>query len=101
MMSASIRCMVPNPRIELGFPQTWEEHLATLMLILTRLLAAGLSVNFANCIIGSFSQEILGMIIDSTDLHLAPSRLEAITRMPRPQAVDELRTFLGLTSYFR
>ena len=80
---------------------TWEEHLATLTLVLTRLLAAGLSVNFAKCIFGSFSQAFLGMIIDSTSLHPAPTRLEAIASMPRPQTVEKLRTFLGLTGYLR
>ena len=80
---------------------TWEEHLATLTLVLTRLLAAGLSVNFAKCIFGSSSQEFLGMIIDSTGLHPAPTKLEAIASMPRPQTVEELRTFLGLTGFLR
>ena len=77
----------------------WEEHLATLTLVLTRLLAAGLSVNFAKCIFGSSSQEFLGMIINNTGLHPAPTKSEAIASMPRPQTVEELRTFLGLTGY--
>ena len=80
---------------------TWEEHLATLTLVLTRLRAAGLSVNFAKCIFGAASQEFLGMIIDSTGLHPAPSKLEAIAKMPRPSNVETLRSFLGLTSYLR
>ncbi|CAB1108851.1 unnamed protein product [Ectocarpus sp. CCAP 1310/34] len=80
---------------------SWEEHLATLTLVLNRLLAAGLSVNFAKCIFGAASQEFLGMIIDSTGLYPAPSKLDAIARMPRPHTVEELRTFLGLTGYLR
>ena len=80
---------------------TWEEHLATLTLVLTRLLAAGLSVNFAKCIFGAASQEFLGMIVDRTGLYPAPSKLVAIARMPRPHTVEELRTFLGLTGYLR
>ena len=80
---------------------TWEEHLATLVLVLNRLLAAGLSVNFAKCIFGAASQEFLGMIIDSTGLHPAPSKLEAIANMPRPTTVETLRTFLGMCGYLR
>ncbi|CAB1097320.1 unnamed protein product [Ectocarpus sp. CCAP 1310/34] len=45
---------------------TWEEHFATLTLVLNRLLAAGLSVNFAKCIFGGASQEFLGMTVDNT-----------------------------------
>ena len=80
---------------------TWEEHLATLVLVLIRPLAAGLSVNFAKCILGPASQEFLGMVIDSTGLHPALTKSEAIARMPRPQTVGEFRTFLGLTGYLR
>ncbi|CAB1118123.1 unnamed protein product [Ectocarpus sp. CCAP 1310/34] len=78
---------------------TWEEHLVTLTLVLNRLLAAGRSVNFAKCIFGAASQEFLGMIIESTDLYPAPSKLDTIARMPRPLTVKELRTFLGLSGY--
>ena len=39
--------------------KTWEEHIATLVLVLTRLLAAGLPVKFVKCIFGSSSQEFL------------------------------------------
>ncbi|CAB1096027.1 unnamed protein product [Ectocarpus sp. CCAP 1310/34] len=58
-------------------------------------------VYFAKCIFGAASQESLGMIIDSTGLYPAPSKLVAIGRMPRPHTVEELRTFLGLTGYLR
>ncbi|CAB1106770.1 unnamed protein product [Ectocarpus sp. CCAP 1310/34] len=78
---------------------TWEEYLATLTLVRNRLLAAGLSVNFAKCIFGAASQEFFGMITDSTGLYPAQSKLDAITRIPRPHTVEELRTFLGLTGY--
>ncbi|CAB1110204.1 unnamed protein product [Ectocarpus sp. CCAP 1310/34] len=81
--------------------ETWEEHLAALVLVLTRLRAAGLSVNFPKCIFGASSQEFLGIIIDATGMHPAPSKLEAIANMPRPQTVEDLRTFLGLTGYLR
>lgn len=64
---------------------TWEDHLATLTEVLTRLLAAGLSVNFAKCIFGSASQEFLGMIIDCTGIRPAPSKTEAIANMSLPR----------------
>lgn len=69
--------------------------------MLKRLQSAGLSVNFAKCIFGSASMEFLGMVIDSTGIHPAPSKLEAIACMLRPRTVEELRTFLGMTGYLR
>ena len=41
------------------------------------------------------------MIMDRTGLHPAPSKLEAIAKMPRPTTVETLRTFLGMTGYLR
>ena len=38
------------------------------------------------------------MIIDSTGLHPALTKLEAIASMPRPQTVEQLRTFLDLAN---
>ena len=75
--------------------------LSSARLVLTRLLAAGLLVIFTNCIFESAPQEFLGMIIDSTGLHPAPTKLEAIARILHPQTVEELRNFLGPTGYFR
>lgn len=75
----------------------WEEHVATITLVFNRLLAAGLSVNFAKCIFGTASQEFLGMVISGTGVCPAPSKLQAVAEMARPSTVEELRTFLGMT----
>ena len=80
---------------------TWGEHLTSMIKVLSRLLAAGLSVNFAKCIFGAARQEFLGMIIDSTGIRPAPSKLEAIEKMSPPSNVEELRAFLGMTGYLR
>ena len=68
---------------------TWDEHLTSTVKVLSRLLAAGLSVNFAKYIFGAAIQEFLGMIIDSTSIRPAPSKLEAIEKMPPPSNVEE------------
>ena len=81
--------------------ETWEEHLATLTLVLSKLRAAGLSVNYSKSIFAAASQEFLGMVVDSTGIHPAPSKLQAVAEMPRPTSVETLRSFLGLTSYLR
>ena len=41
------------------------------------------------------------MIIDSTGIRPAPSKLEAIEKMPPPSNVEELQAFLGMTGYLR
>ena len=70
--------------------------------MLSRLLGAGLSVNFAKCIFGAERQEeFLGMMIDSSGIRPSPSKVEAIEKMPPPSNVEELRAFLGMIGYMR
>ena len=78
---------------------TWDEHVAMLIVVFHRLLKAGLSLNFAKCIFGAQAQEFLGMIIDCNGVHPSPAKMEAIANMPCPRSVEELRTFLGMTGY--
>ena len=80
---------------------TWEEHVSSTLKVLSRLLGAGLSVNFATCIFGAARQEFLGMIIDSSGIRPSPSKVEAIEKMPPPSNVEELRAFLGMIGYMR
>ena len=67
---------------------TWDEHLTSIMKVLSRLLAAGLSVNFAKCIFGEARQEFLGMVIDSMGIRPTLSKLEAIEKVPPPTSVE-------------
>lgn len=69
--------------------------------IFTQLLIAILSMNFAKCIYATSHQEFLGMAVDSTRVRSSPFKVEAITNMPRPTNVEELRSFLGMTGYLR
>lgn len=75
-----------------------EKHIATLVLVLQRLLTAGLSVNFTRCIFGAASQESLGMLVNSTGLQPTPSKYAVIAANPSPHSLKELRTFLATTN---
>ena len=81
--------------------RTWEAHINLLRTVFQKLVNARLSVNFAKCNFAAPSQEYLGMVVDSTGIRPAPSKLEAVINMPRPTNVEELRAFLGLTGYLR
>ena len=80
---------------------TWDEHLNSIVKELSRLPAAGLSVNFTKYIFAAASKGFFGMIIDSTGIRPSPSKLEAIEEMPPPSNIEDLRTFLGMTGYLR
>ena len=80
---------------------TWEEHLDTIHRVFRKLRTAGLSVNFAKCNFAASAQEFLGMMVDINGIRLAPSKMEAVAKMPRPTNIEELRAFLDLTEYLR
>ena len=77
---------------------TWEEHLDTIHRVFRKLRTAGLSVNFAKCKFAASAQEFLGMMVDINGIR-APSKMEAVAKMPRPTNIEELRAFLGLTGH--
>ena len=80
---------------------TWEEHLDTIHRVFRKLRTAGLSVNFAKYNFAASAQEFLGMMVDINGIRPAPSKMEAVAKMPRPTNKEELRAFLGLTGYLR
>ena len=43
---------------------------------------------------------ILGNVIDKNELHLSPSKVQAITQAPQSNNVPELKFFLGLVNYY-
>ena len=44
--------------------------------------------------------EYLGYIVDKDGLHATPAKIEPIVNAPAPEAVSELRSFLGLVNYY-
>nr|GEU32420.1 putative reverse transcriptase domain-containing protein [Tanacetum cinerariifolium] len=43
----------------------------------------------------------LGHIVSADGITMDPSKVEAITKWPRPKIVTEIKSFLGLTGYYR
>ncbi|XP_060774184.1 uncharacterized protein K02A2.6-like [Neoarius graeffei] len=75
-------------------------HLQNLEATLQRLEDYGLRVRRDKCEFFRSSVEYLGHVIDSTGLHKAPSKVKAITEAPSPEDVTQLRSFLGLLTYY-
>lgn len=79
---------------------TWEDHLATLRAVFNKLRDSNLPVNFAKCTYTASHRELLGMVVDSTQVRPSPSIIEALTELPRPPTnVEELRAFAGMIGY--
>ena len=60
---------------------------------------SGLKQNKKNCQIGVKSIVFLRHIISSEGVKVDPAKIEAITKMPLPNSVNELQRFLGMITY--
>ncbi len=78
-----------------------KEHFHKLSQVFTRLVSAGLKVKLEKC---HFLQEkviYLGHQIDSQGLRTVQSKVDVVKQFPKPTSVEKVRSFLGLTGYYR
>ena len=83
------------------FGRTWEEHMLRIREVLSRLLRANLKLNPEKCQFFRKSVSFLGHIISDQGVSTDPDKVRAITQWPTPTSPEELRSFLGLASYYR
>ena len=76
------------------------EHLQNLDTVLQKLETAGVRLKKSKCLLMSPEVEYLGHKISSEGLHPTPEKVKAIQEAPKPQSVTELKSFLGLLSYY-
>ena len=83
------------------FSNTWQEHLTHLDDTLSKLERAGLKLKISKCAFDCQSIKCLGHIIDEQGLHPDPDKISSISSIPAPIDVSGVRSFLGMTNYFR
>ena len=83
------------------YSQTPEEHAHHLRLVLNRLAEYHLKVNREKCTFCSTEVELLGFIVSEQGIAPNPNKTEAIRKLPIPQDVRAVRSFLGMTGYYR
>ena len=79
---------------------TEEAHLRVLEKVLSRLEQAGLRVKQSKCAFMRPSVTYLGHRIDADGLHPLDDRVRAIKDAPTPKSVGELKSYLGMLSYY-
>jgi len=80
--------------------ETEAEHLKSLEQVLERLAKAGLRVKKPKCIFMAPSVAYLGHVIDAKGIHPLPDKVKAIQQAPTPKNVTELKSYLGLLTYY-
>ena len=81
--------------------KTYEEHEKHLDLVLERLSKHKLSIRIDKCEFFKPSVKYLGFSVGTHGISPLPEKIDAIKDFPHPQDLFQLRSFLGLTSYYR
>jgi hypothetical protein len=85
----------------LVFSKTPEEHLQHLESVLQTLSEHKLYANFEKCSFNNPEVEYLGHVVSVEGIKPDPKKVHAVLSWPVPTSKKELRSFLGLTQYFR
>ena len=83
------------------FSSSEQQHVERLSRMLGRLMDAGLKIKPAKTRLFQRQVEYLGHIVDEHGIHTDPKKIEAIMKISTPDDVKPLRSFLGLTGYYR
>ncbi|GBG86099.1 hypothetical protein CBR_g41001 [Chara braunii] len=83
------------------FSKTVEEHVAHLDKVLSLLRQHKFKINGEKCEFGRTRVLYLGHEISAEGLKLDDAKVASIRDWPRPQSVTEMRSFLGMTGYYR
>lgn len=81
--------------------ETFEKHLEILSILFGRLRDAGLTLSREKSHFCKPELKYLGYIVDKHGLRVDPEKVDAITKIPVPKTVEEVRSFIGLASWYR
>nr|GEX19453.1 putative reverse transcriptase domain-containing protein [Tanacetum cinerariifolium] len=85
----------------LVYSKSEEEHEQHLRIVLEILRQKKLYAKFSKCEFWLQQVAFLGHIVSVDVITMDPSKVESITKWPRPTTVTEVRSFLGLAGYYR
>ncbi|GKC14250.1 putative reverse transcriptase domain-containing protein [Tanacetum coccineum] len=75
-----------------------KEHLKTILELLKK---EELYAKFSKCEFWIYTVKFLGHVIDSSGIHVDPTKIEAVKNWASPTTPSEIRQFLGLAGYYR
>jgi len=83
------------------FSNTIEQHFSDLTQIISILQRANMKIYLEKSKSFKLETSFLGYIVSFNVIKTDPEKIFTISRYPLPQNIRELRSFLGLTGYYR
>jgi len=83
------------------FSDTIEENASRLEHVLQRLDRANLQLQPTKCAFAQAEVQYLGYVVSRDGITASPDKLEAVQRYPVPKNAKDIRSFLGLASFYR
>ncbi|KAG8495806.1 hypothetical protein CXB51_007710 [Gossypium anomalum] len=85
----------------LVYSTSWSEHLQHLSSVLLILREQQLYAKQTKCCFGSSQIQYLGHILHAKTISMDTTNIDCISSWPTPRLAKELRSFLGLSRYYR
>lgn len=83
------------------YGKTFEEMLHNLELVCEKLRAAGLKLKARKCTLFSKQVKYLGHVISEEGVETDAEKVKAVMKWPEPLNKTQVRSFIGLWSYYR
>jgi hypothetical protein len=80
---------------------TFGQHLERLTAVFDRLVKANLKLKPTKCQLFREKVHFLGHVISKAGIAADPEKVKVVAEWPRPRNLHELRSFVGLASYYR
>lgn len=83
------------------FSKNFDDHLELLKMVATKLKDAGLTINVEKSKFCFKQLRYLGYIVGNETIQTDPKKVEAITQLKEPKTLKQLRSFIGMCSWYR
>ena len=83
------------------FSKTPEEHIKRLQQVFQSFREANLKIIPTKCAFFQTNVQFLGHVISKNELEADPEKVKAVQNFPVPQDQRDVKSFLGLCSYYR
>lgn len=83
------------------YSKNYKEHMQHVQIVLELLRQHQLFAKKSKCVFAVPQVEHLGHIISGSGVATDPQKVEAVKSWPQPKNITQLRSFLGLTGYYR